>query len=131
MTHRGEIVEKVMRRSGYSLTKLAKKLGISRNTLYNRFKNANVSYQFIMEVGKITHYDFTFDFPQMKEDASVLEEDQPREVWRIEKQYTELLEKNAKLLAILTRLSNQKELPTLRQEITQMIEKEAPGILKY
>jgi plasmid maintenance system antidote protein VapI len=65
--HRGEIVEKILRKSGYSLTKVAKKLGISRNTLYNRFKNANLSYHFMMEVGKIIYYDFTIDFPEMKE----------------------------------------------------------------
>jgi hypothetical protein len=33
MIDTGEIVEKILRKSGHSLTKLAGKLGISRNTL--------------------------------------------------------------------------------------------------
>jgi transcriptional regulator with XRE-family HTH domain len=122
--HRGEIVEKILRKSGYSITKLAKKLGISRNTLYNRFKNADLSYRFIMEVGKVLYYDFTIDFPAMKEDIGLLEKDQTKELWRIERKYTELLEKHAKLVATLVKLANENELAALHQEIAQMIEKE-------
>ena len=66
MKHKGQIVEKIVRRSGYSITKLAKKLQISRNTLYNRFANPNLGYSFIMDVGSIIHYDFTIDFPEIK-----------------------------------------------------------------
>jgi transcriptional regulator with XRE-family HTH domain len=65
MFHRGQIVEKFVRKSGYSLSKLADKLHISRNTLYNRFSNANLSYRFIQEVGVIINYDFSFDFLKM------------------------------------------------------------------
>jgi len=121
--HRGEIVEKVLRKSGYSLTKVAKKLDISRNTLYNRFTYANLNYQFIMKVGKIIYYDFTIDFPEMKEDVDLLEKGKTRELWRIERKYAELLEKNAKLLAILAKLATQNELPTLHREITHMLGK--------
>jgi transcriptional regulator with XRE-family HTH domain len=68
MIHRGEIVEKFVRKSGYSLSKLADKLHISRNTLYNRFSNANLSYRFIQEVGVIINYDFSLDFLEMPKD---------------------------------------------------------------
>ena len=63
--HRGELVEKVLRKRGHSLTEVAKKLGISRNTLYNRFKDPHLSYQFIREVGKSIFYDFTIDFAEI------------------------------------------------------------------
>ena len=74
MIHRGQIVEKIVRKSGYSLTKLADKLKISRNTLYNRFDNANLGYRFIIEVGNIIHYDFTIDFPEMKKEPKIMGE---------------------------------------------------------
>ncbi|MEL6606959.1 MAG: helix-turn-helix domain-containing protein, partial [Bacteroidota bacterium] len=49
--HRGEIVEEAVRRSGFSIKKLAERLKISRNTLYNRFKEPELSYDFIAAVG--------------------------------------------------------------------------------
>jgi hypothetical protein len=68
MSHRGEIVEKVVRKSGYALTKLVDRLDISRNTLYNKFNNASLSYRFIQEVGHTLHYNFSFDFPEMSKE---------------------------------------------------------------
>ncbi|QCR23107.1 hypothetical protein [Pontibacter sp. SGAir0037] len=65
MAHRGEIVEAVVRSSGISLSKLHKKLNISRGTLYNKFDDANLEYEFILEVGRIIHHDFTEEFPNM------------------------------------------------------------------
>jgi hypothetical protein len=133
MTHRGHIVEKIVRKSGYSLTKLADKLEISRNTLYNRFDNANLGYRFIMDVGNIIHYDFTLDFPEMKKEPSLIEdystftsrkEDKAADLWRIEAKYTHLLERYTKLLGILVKIANENELHTLKKEIVNLLEKE-------
>ncbi len=131
MSHKGQIVEKVIRRSGYSITRLAKKLVISRNTLYNRFENANLSYRFIMEVGNAIHYDFTVDFPTMKEEIEAMG-DIPihsvdrgtLEIWRAESKYILLLEKYTKLLSILAKLANINTLTTLKKEILDFIEQE-------
>ena len=130
--HRGEILEKTLRKSGYSLTKLAGKLGISRNTLYNRFENANLSYHFIMEVGRIIYYDFTLDFPEMKEKIELTNanpvlqhgEDQSAALGRAEGKYTQLLEKYNKLLEIVIRAVDANGLHELRQEIGQLLETE-------
>lgn len=130
--HRGEIVEKILRKSGHSLTKLAEKLGISRNTLYNRFKNPDLSYNFIMEIGNIIYYDFTIDFPEMKEklgltnETPVLQpgEDQSATLWRLEGKYTQILEKYNKLLEIVISAINANELNDLQEEISKMLEKE-------
>ncbi len=131
MSHRGQIVEKVIRRSGYSITRLAKKLGISRNTLYNRFENADLGYRFIMEVGNAIHYDFTVDFPTMKEEIEVMGDIPIRsvdretiELWRAESKYILLLEKYTKLLSILAKLANINTLNTLKKEILDFIEQE-------
>ncbi|ACE05709.1 hypothetical protein Aasi_0269 [Candidatus Amoebophilus asiaticus 5a2] len=136
MIHRGHIVEKIVRKSGYSLTKLAEKLGISRNTLYNRFDNANLGYRFIMDVGNIIHYDFTLDFPEIKKESSLIgdysmvvpkREDRAADLWRIEGKYTHLLEKYTKLLGILVKIANENELHTLKKEIVNLLEKETRG----
>jgi transcriptional regulator with XRE-family HTH domain len=130
-SHRGQIVEKVIRRSGYSITRLAKKLGISRNTLYNRFENANLSYHFIMEIGSAIHYDFTVDFPTMKEEIEMMRDIPIRsidretlEIWRAESKYILLLEKYTKLLSMLAKVANINTLITLKKEILDFIEQE-------
>lgn len=130
MVHRGQLVEKIVRKSGYSLTKLAGKLGVSRNTLYNRFANANLTYQFIIEVGKVIYYDFTVDFPEMKEELKgdrAIEpngEDKAAALWRVEGKYAQLLEKYNKLLELVIRVVDKSGSADLHQEINQIIEKE-------
>lgn len=125
MIHRGEIVEKVVRKGGYSLARLATKLDICRNTLYNRFKLGDLSYSFISQVGKVIHYDFAFDFPELKQPTGPLNEDPiSTHIGRLESEYSKLLEKYNKLLEILIRVVSKNDLPTLQQEIDQIIEKE-------
>jgi hypothetical protein len=129
MTHRGQTVEKVIRRSGYPITKLAKKLGISRNTIYNKFSNADLDYHFIMEIGSIIHYDFTISFPEIKEENEQKEDipfrsidRETAELWKAEAQYIGLLEKYTKLLSILAKLANENTLNGLKKEILEFIE---------
>ncbi len=130
--HRGEIVEKIVRKSGYSLSKLAKKLTISRNTLYNRFKNPHLKYHFIRKVGETIHYNFTIDFPEMKEELGLTEADVPpldygenqsALLWRLETKYSKLLEKYNKLLEIVVSVVDANELHDFRQEIAAIVER--------
>jgi transcriptional regulator with XRE-family HTH domain len=121
MIHRGEIVEKFVRKSGYSLSKLADKLHISRNTLYNRFSNANLSYRFIQEVGMIINYDFSFDFTEMPKDEQATG-NKNSTLRHLENKYSILLEKHTKLLEILIKLANQAENHSLKQELNKFME---------
>lgn len=66
MQHKGEILEKAVRDSGMPLTKLTKKLSRSRRWIYNAFENPNVSIEYILEIGKIIHHDFTDDISELK-----------------------------------------------------------------
>jgi len=66
MQHKGEILEKAVRQSGMPLTKLTKKLCRSRRWIYNAFENPNLSIDYILEIGKIIHYDFTDDIHELK-----------------------------------------------------------------
>ena len=131
MEHKGQIVERIVRRSGFSITGLAKRLDISRNTLYNRFDNPNLGYRFIIDVGNIIHYDFTLNFPEIKKETEVGGENPVRSIDReaaallkIEGKYINLLERYTKLLGILVKLANENELNTLKKEILKFIEEE-------
>ena len=66
MQHKGEIIEKAVRESGYSITKLAERMGKSRRWMYQIFDSANVSIDYILEIGKIIHYDFSDDIRELK-----------------------------------------------------------------
>jgi predicted transcriptional regulator len=61
MIHKGEIIEKAVRKTGYPITLLAKRLGKSRRHVYNLFSNRDVSIEVILEIGKIIQYDFSED----------------------------------------------------------------------
>lgn len=66
MQHKGEIVEKAIRESGYPITKLAKKLGKSRRWMYHVFENPSVSIDHILAIGKIIHHDFYSEINELK-----------------------------------------------------------------
>lgn len=66
MQHKGEIIEKAVRESGHSITKLAQKMGKSRRWVYQIFDSAVVPIDYIIEIGKIIHYDFSQDIKGIK-----------------------------------------------------------------
>ncbi|MGI2299362.1 helix-turn-helix domain-containing protein [Candidatus Cardinium hertigii] len=120
MQHRGEIIENVVRRSGISISVLAEKIGISRNTLYNRFKEKNLSYDFILTLGKVLHYNFAVHFPEMKSDRT-LPDDARTELFQLEQKYENLLEKYNWLLKFLLKKSQDTDQHALRKQIKEFI----------
>ena len=66
MQHKGEILEKAVRDSGMPLTKLTQRLKKSRRWIYNAFENPNVSIDYILDIGKIIHHDFSDDIIELK-----------------------------------------------------------------
>ncbi len=64
--HRGEILEDIVRKSGYSIKALSQRMGVSRNTVYNKFREADLNYGFIARVGSIIHYDVTKEYPAIQ-----------------------------------------------------------------
>lgn len=63
--HRGEIVESIVRRNHVGLSEISRKIGISRRTIYNWFKNENLSISDIIKIGVIIDYDFSNEFPAL------------------------------------------------------------------
>ncbi len=110
MQHKGEIIEKAVRESGHSITKLAQKMGKSRRWVYQIFDSASVPIDYIMEIGKIIHHDFSQDIKGIKlyvndlpisgvEEArfSVKASSEEAEHWK--EKYMNLLEKYNDLLS--------------------------------
>ncbi len=110
MQHKGEIIEKAVRESGHSITKLAQKMGKSRRWVYQIFDSAIVPIDYIMEIGKIIHHDFTDDIKGIKlysrgsgsqsfEESSFSGSNKPNEVEFWKEKYVTLLEKYNDLLS--------------------------------
>ncbi len=58
MQHRGEIIKDAVYKSGYPITVLAKRMGKSRRWVYLLFENASVTYDVMLQIGRIINYDF-------------------------------------------------------------------------
>ena len=112
MQHRGEIVAAIVAKSGVKLSQLHRALGISRPTLYRRFEDPNLDFDFIKRVGQLIYHDFAEDFRELATPAaqSVAAEptagygldsldDCKNKLLHVYSLYTELQEKYAALLA--------------------------------
>lgn len=113
MQHKGEIIEKAVRQSGYSITKLSKKLGKSARWMYYMFESSNVSIDYIIEIGEILHHDFSNEIKELKKykvlneiqalkesETSYKSKQEELEYWK--NKYLVLLEKHNQLLLQLT-----------------------------
>ena len=120
--HRGKILEAVLKQSGYPLKVLAEKLGISRNTIYNKFKEYNLSYDFIVRVGELIHYDFTYEYPEIKSTVKINKHQHFAELWWLEKKYTQLLERYNNLFSFLLRMANDYNVERLKAEMDKFLE---------
>ncbi len=65
MQHRGEIVERAIRKSGYPISQIARKLGKSRRWMYLMFDNSQVDLESIISIGRIIHHDFSDEIKEL------------------------------------------------------------------
>ena len=68
--HRGEVVKEAVLKSGVKMTKLCEELGIRGPTLYRRFEEPNLSFEFIKQVGALIRHDFVQEFLELAPPAS-------------------------------------------------------------
>lgn len=73
VTHRGQLVEDAVRKSGFSLTVVAKRLDISRRTLYQWFTYPDLSSRKILKIGKVIGQDFSDQLSDLGNIASEFE----------------------------------------------------------
>lgn len=64
MQHRGKIVEKAVRESEVSITKICKKLGKTTRWMYYTFDNPDVSLDHIVQIGKVINHDFSSEIKE-------------------------------------------------------------------
>jgi DNA-binding Lrp family transcriptional regulator len=106
MMHKGEIIEKAVRESNVPVALIAKKMNISRGTIYNIFDRIEVDNDTILKIGAIIHYDFTEKLPKLKNlTIPISPQFDPQETHRLREEvdywkgkYIALLEEYNKLL---------------------------------
>ncbi|RZK23803.1 MAG: hypothetical protein EOO56_03815 [Hymenobacter sp.] len=62
MPHQGEIVQEAIKNSGISITRIVESLGITRPTIYRKFKDEALDAGFVKRVGEIIGHNFAQDF---------------------------------------------------------------------
>ncbi|RZK36826.1 MAG: hypothetical protein EOO61_09810 [Hymenobacter sp.] len=62
MSHQGEILQEAIKNSGFSITRIVEELGITRPTIYRKFKDETLDANFVKSVGNIIGHDFANDF---------------------------------------------------------------------
>jgi plasmid maintenance system antidote protein VapI len=70
MPHQGEIVQEAIKNSGISITRIVEELGITRPTIYRKFKDDTLDAKFVRKIGEIIGHNFSTDFT-MPEQSSL------------------------------------------------------------
>jgi len=59
----GRVVERVVRRHPMGISKIARKLQVSRRTVYNWFGQTKIDIDVLIRIGAAIGHDFSVDFP--------------------------------------------------------------------
>jgi hypothetical protein len=120
--HRGELLESIIRKSPYSISTVARKLGISRTTLYNKFKECSLDYDFILTVSDLLHHDIKVEIPELDTRVTFSVEQQIYQRRIREKQYLALLERYRRIFAFLTKVTYQYGLDHVGRQMDKLSE---------
>ena len=71
----GQILEHVVRRDRMGISEIARKLNVSRRTLYNWFEMKNLNFNIICRIGVIIGHDFSKEFPEEFEKRKIYSKD--------------------------------------------------------
>jgi hypothetical protein len=69
MPHQGEILQEAIKNSGISITRIVEELGITRPTIYRKFKEDTLDANFVKNIGQIIGHDFSQDFTIVQQSA--------------------------------------------------------------
>lgn len=61
--HHGQILEQSVRKAHIGISEIARKLDISRKTIYNWFETKKISVDILKKVGNIIGHDFSVELP--------------------------------------------------------------------
>ncbi|MGN8068876.1 hypothetical protein [Mucilaginibacter sp. 22184] len=60
----GQVVERVVRRDPIGISELARRLNVSRRTIYNWFETEKLSFDIICKIGFVIGHDFSDELPE-------------------------------------------------------------------
>jgi hypothetical protein len=63
--HHGQIIEKVLRRDGHSISEVARIMNVNRRTIYNWFNQSVLRQEIIYKLGHGIKHDFSAEFPYL------------------------------------------------------------------
>lgn len=109
-THHGKILETAIRQSGYPISKIAKRIGYTRQHLYNLFDKRKLNIELLLEIERIINMEFS---GQIKELNHVKKNDFLNEeslnfkerYFSLLEEYNKVLKENNSLLKLLNKKS--------------------------
>ncbi|MCC8408173.1 helix-turn-helix domain containing protein [Mucilaginibacter sp. UR6-1] len=63
--HHGQIIERVIRREGYSISEIARLTNVNRRSVYNWFNQQFLKSEIIYKIGISINHDFSVEFPHL------------------------------------------------------------------
>jgi lambda repressor-like predicted transcriptional regulator len=63
--HQGQIVEKIVRKNGYSISAIARIINVNRRTVYNWFNLPILKTSVIYQIAQAIKHDFSVEFPEL------------------------------------------------------------------
>jgi transcriptional regulator with XRE-family HTH domain len=119
--HYGQILERAIRRSGNSISDVARLLNINRRSVYNWFNQQQLKPELFYKIGHVINYDFSVDLPDLftPEDfvkkprlavnfrGELLEENENNSSWK--QKYIDLLERHNALLSGMVETEQQQK----------------------
>lgn len=65
MQHHGQVIEKVVRRNGHSISDVARLTNVNRRSVYNWFNQQQLKPEIIFRIGCVINHDFSVELPQL------------------------------------------------------------------
>jgi predicted transcriptional regulator len=115
----GAIIKAAIKKSGYSVTLVAKHLKISRNTMYNLFTKPYVKDEIVIKLRSLIKDELLSELNYIKGLKKTTTVDKSQ--IKIEKKYISALEKYNELLHYLVILTNENNLHTFKKIIEDFI----------
>ncbi len=63
--HHGNILQKALKASGMQVTELARRMKMSRKTVYNRFDAELIDFYELVRFGRVLNHDFSREIPEI------------------------------------------------------------------
>lgn len=65
LIHHGQILEKVVRRNGHSISDVARLTNVNRRSVYNWFNQPHLKPEIIYRIGCVIDHDFSVELPHL------------------------------------------------------------------